>query len=161
MNPPARRLIDGWISLSLMAAAVGTGLLAAALHSLTAAALYGGVTAASVLVILAAFCAKCPCRLESCRHLVLGPLTRLLPQRRPGPCTLLDIGLTAAGFAAVVAFPHYWLVRRPPLLAVFWALVAAVLIEIGVFICRECANTSCPVRRPQPPPTTGATPLAP
>lgn len=141
------RLLHGWLSLLLMVMVCMVGAYAVLRYSAAAAGTYAFVVVAGMAGVLAAFCAKCPCRLTGCRHIVLGPLSTVFPKRREGAYSVLDILLTGIGFGAIVLFPQYWLVRHIPLLVLFWALVAVLLAEISLFICKRCENSYCPAKR--------------
>ncbi len=139
-----RRLFHGWMSLGFMAATCTVGAYGILLASNVAAGLYAIVCAAGMATVLCAFCTKCPCRKTGCRHIVLGLVSTIFPQRREGAYSPVEIMLTAIGFGVIVLFPQYWLVRRLPLFLLFWALAGVLLAEIGLFVCKGCGNVHCP-----------------
>jgi len=138
------RLFHGLFSLALVGAALATGF-AAGVDPLA----YGLVTAAGCVLIFGAYCAKCPCRLSACAHVLPGLVTRILPRRRAGTYRWYDFTGLVIGGLAVFAFPQPALVRQPELLALFWGLVALAVVEISLFLCRGCANGNCPLCRGQ------------
>ena len=140
------RLVHGWISLILMGLIVAVGSLAICRENPVMLFAYLLFCAAGMVGVLYSFCAKCSCR-DVCRHLFLGPLTRLLPRREVSPYTVRDTVMTVAGMAPVILFPQYWLFVRKPLLILFWQLSAALVAEILLFVCRGCTNRHCPVNR--------------
>ena len=143
-----RGTVHGVLSLAIVTTALATGVTAMALASVTAAALYLVAATVAVPVILYAYCAKCPVRLTGCRHGLPGPLTRWLPARQAGPYTAADfIGLVLP-LALLFAAPQPYLWHRPLLMACFWGLTAAGLVEIRRYVCTGCRNLFCPLRKP-------------
>jgi hypothetical protein len=141
------RLVHGWISIVLMGLIVATGSIAIFRENRLMPLAYLFFLSTGMVGVLYAFCTKCACK-DSCRHIFLGPLSRLLPCREVAPYTIGDILMTVAGFSPMVVFPQYWLLKQKPLLVLFWQLTAALVVEITVFICRGCGNTHCPAKRP-------------
>ncbi len=96
-------------------------------------------------VVLYAYCAKCECREIGCRHVIPGPLTRLLPDRAPGPYHLLDYAGVGVPLAILVLVPQPLLIRHPLWLVLFWLLLITGTIQILLFVCRGCGNRKCPM----------------
>lgn len=132
------RLFHGILSLSLLGAAIATGF-AAGVDPL----LYGAAGGGGLLLVFYAYCAKCPCRMTACAHVLPGLVTRLLPRRVAGAYRWPDYCGLAIGVLAVFAVPQAALSRQPELLALFWGLVAVALVEIVLFLCRGCPNKKC------------------
>jgi hypothetical protein len=92
------------------------------------------------------FCAKCPCRLD-CGHVILGAITRILPERKPAPYTWGEaIGMIIPALAAF-AFPQYWLWQNTAAFVFFWVLCAAGAVQARFGVCTGCGNTYCPLNK--------------
>jgi len=138
-----RNKFHGLFSLTLFATATVVALIALSIHSIQLTVLYLVVIGLSFTGVLYAYCSKCIVRSENCSHVLPGKLTRLLPDRKQGPYTFKDIGGTAAGLAAIVLFPQYWLIQNKPAFIIFWFLVVVAVAEILTRVCRQCQNTRC------------------
>jgi|WetSurMetagenome_2_1015567.scaffolds.fasta_scaffold869644_1 hypothetical protein len=144
-----KRILHGWISLLLMAIIVALGFKGILKYSCVFTGIYGCVVFAGMTAVLAAFCSKCPCRLTSCRHIILGPITRILPRRVEGKYSTVDLVFTAAGFLSIIIYPQFWLFRDVPIFIGYWATVILLVLEITLFICTGCENEFCPMRKYQ------------
>jgi hypothetical protein len=140
--------IHGVVSLGATAIAAGISALAMGRDSWALAALYGAIYVAGGVLIIGAFCAKCPCKAH-CGHVLPGKLAARFPRRQPGPYRPLDYTLLGIGLAAWVLVPQPWLVSRPGLLVAYWILMGAAGLQIQHFVCRACRNTHCPIRQMQ------------
>jgi hypothetical protein len=139
-----KRIFHGWLSLVLMGVvfAISVGTLISISYLLTI--FYVAITSIASLVIVYFFCAKCPIRLTSCRHIIVGPLTRFLPQRREGSYTRFEIAATSVAVLTILIFPQFYLINKIPLLISFWVIAVLLFAEITIFICRGCGNRYCP-----------------
>ena len=137
----------GVASVAVITGATLVAVSAAWNHSTLAGIGYGVLLAVSVPVVLYAYCSKCPLRYDGCRHVVFGPITRLLPRRETSHYEFLDyVGVTVPPAILVIAAqPFLW--QRPLMLVAYWVLLTAGLSEIRLFVCRGCNNTLCPLRR--------------
>ncbi len=153
-NAHHRRILHGLISLVMITALAAIGFVAIVRRTPVGAIGYLAATATGFVLILHFACSKCSCRFSGCGHLVPGPLTRLLPRRKDGNYTSLDMSLTAAGCAPLILFPQYWLSAFPSLFVAFWATALLLSAEIILFVCKDCGNRYCPVqeRRNKHPP---------
>jgi hypothetical protein len=97
------------------------------------------------VLIVYSYCSKCVCRDYQCGHVFPGKLTKLLPERRQGPYSFIDITSTAVSLAALIGYPQFWLWQNRPLFIVFWMLTIFGLTEIILFVCKGCKNENCPV----------------
>jgi hypothetical protein len=134
----------GMVSAVLFVLAVGVGLLAIYLVSPAIALVYMALCAVLFVVVLWGFCARCPHRGVSCAHLIPGVLASLLPERKCQPYSPGERAGAAVALLFMVLFPQPWLIAKPLLLVLFWALVAGAALEIRVAVCRGCANIYCP-----------------
>ena len=143
-HPMTRQIVfHGWLSLSMLASVVAIGFSAIVTHSPAFAAGYALVVVAGTVVVLVAFCAKCPCWDAACRHIIFGPLASLLTRRTEGKHSLSDILFTTVALVAIVVYPQMWLVRSTGLSIAFWLLSVILLIEIRRNVCRRCDNRHC------------------
>jgi hypothetical protein len=140
-------LLHGYASLGLMIALAGIGFFVIAERSRLWAAVDLAAVGVGLVVLLWAFCAKCACRYTGCRHIIFGPLTKLLPKRESVPYTKTDLLFTTIGAFPLFIVPQYWLFGKVPLLLLFWGVAAVLLAEITLFICKGCGNRHCPACR--------------
>lgn len=138
----------GVMSLGLIFAAMTIGIVAASRESWLFAGI--GVSILWTLPVAWFSCAKCCCRLD-CGHVALGLITRILPERRPGPYTKLEGLFSFLPILIAVAYPQYWLIQDLRLLIAFWVLVAIAGSGALLFVCRDCANTACPFHKKEEP----------
>ncbi len=132
----------GIFSLLCFAAAVGLGFEAIHQSSVQWSLLYLLITAASGIVVIGAFCAKCPVKTE-CAHVLPGLAARLL-NRPPGPYSKAEMLLTSLAIGIILIFPQPWLFRNMCLLVPFWTISLAGLLFIVRNICGTCQNKYCP-----------------
>jgi len=137
--------IHGLISLSLMYISLAIGLFYVISDSRPLGLFYLALILLAPLVVVYAFCAKCPCRLDNCGHYLPGQLTKLFPPRKQGPYTGWDISGVAVPLAALLIFPQFWLWQNKIMLVIFWSLFIIALTEVKLFVCRGCGNEKCPV----------------
>jgi hypothetical protein len=140
----------GVTSLGLIFAAMGIGVYAASRESWLFAGIGIALSILWMLPVAWFFCAKCCCRLD-CGHVLLGLITRILPERKPGPYTKPEGLFSFLPILIALAYPQAWLWRDPVLGIVFWALAAVAGLEAVLFVCRDCANTACPFHKKEEP----------
>ncbi|ODS42727.1 MAG: hypothetical protein MSIBF_05370 [Candidatus Altiarchaeales archaeon IMC4] len=139
------RRFHGVISLFLIFFSIIIGLLSILSDSLPTGLLYVAIILISPLIVIYSFCSKCICRLDSCAHIFPGNLSKLLPPRKQGNYTGLDILGAAIPLAVMLLFPQFWLWENKILLIIFWLLFLIALAEIKLFVCNGCKNKNCPV----------------
>ncbi len=115
-------------------------------NSILMGVLYIIVILLSLVVIAYSMCAKCPCRFHSCAHIVLGQLTRWLPDRKPGKYTFWDKVGTIVYLVGLHALPQYWLWQNKVLFILFWVLSITVFLVLHFAACPTCKNEYCPLR---------------
>ena len=133
----------GVLSLLIFVVAVAIALTTLWNQSIWLGLFYLAITGLSSCGILFAYCGKCSVRLDNCSHVFPGRLTRVLPQRKQGPYSFGDITATGLFFVVIVVFPQYWLLQNMTAMILFWLLVIFALVEILVFVCRQCENSGC------------------
>ncbi|MEW6516447.1 MAG: hypothetical protein AB1439_06045 [candidate division FCPU426 bacterium] len=136
----------GLLSLGLATAALAVGWGAMAKADPRMAWMYLGVMAVSAPLVIFSYCAKCSNR-GDCGHVIPGWLTRMLPERQPGPYRWLDYLGTVLPGLALVGLPQLWLWRQPGALALFWLLLLAATLDIRVKMCVACRNRNCLLAR--------------
>lgn len=142
------RYFHGVISLLLVIAALIIGAVGVFKGSLVAGIIYLLIVLLSFPAIIYSFCSKCPCRFDSCGHVIPGRLTRLFPSRDQGEYTKIDIMGTAIPFVLCVIIPQWWLITENlKLLAAFWILFIIGIIQIISCVCPECENRNCPMNQ--------------
>jgi hypothetical protein len=137
----------GVFSLLLISGAVSIGLVSILINSVAFGIVYMALILVCNLIVLYAYCAKCECREDDCRHIFPGKIASLLPSREPGAYTFFDYAGVAVPMAVLLGFPQYWLLGKKSLFVLFWVLVAFGLIEILLYVCRGCGNKACPMCR--------------
>lgn len=141
-----KRHVHGVISLLFVAGAMATALVNVWRASIFLGLAYLLLLAGSVGIILFSYCAKCPCRLQGCGHMIPGWLTRFLPARVQGPYGVIDYLGVIIPLVFLVALPQPWLRPNLPAMILFWALMAAGIIEILLYVCKGCSNDCCPMQ---------------
>jgi hypothetical protein len=99
-------------------------------------------------VILPGLCAHCPYPSMHATCLFLPPslLSRFYPYKGPRMRTMEKISVGTA-MAGLVLMPNIWLVRDPPLLALFWLFGLPILAVFPVHYCRRCRHSGCPMNK--------------
>ena len=138
------RTFHGILSLLILAAAAAVATLAILQTSVIWAVLYLVGLFLSALVMIYSFCTKCPCRKNSCRHVIPGMLTRFFPARPEEPYTFWDKTGVVVPIVFFIVFPQYWLLQHPVYLSTFVALCLVAAADIQFFVCRGCGNRFCP-----------------
>ena len=136
-----------YVGNALMLLWLALGVSVVLYHNVGAAVIYILVIAASLTTIAYSMCAKCPCRFESCAHIWLGRLTKLLPRREPGPYTSWDGVGSVIYFVGLHAPPQYWLWQHKTLFALFWILSLSVFFILHFSVCPTCENQYCPLNQ--------------
>ncbi len=139
-----RNTFHGVVSLSLMFISIMIGLLYIISDSIAMGLLYFLIIIVSLLIITYSFCAKCPCRFDSCGHILPGKLSQLLPIRKNDDYTAWDFTGVVMPVAALLIFPQFWIWEDKIALIVFWLLFFISLIEIRLYVCKVCKNEKCP-----------------
>lgn len=137
----------GVMSLGLIVVSLAVGFFVVASSSPSVALIYLVLSLSGGVAIVYAYCAKCPCRNDSCGHVLPGLLTRMLPRRDAGPYQWGDYLATTVALLVLFGFPQPWLLANPVAFWIFWGIGAAGLVEILLFVCRRCQNRECPVCR--------------
>ena len=140
-----RGKFHGVFSLTLLVVAFIIAFIAIFMQSATTAVIYLLFLVSSALIITYLFCAKCPCRLNSCGHILPGLLTRVLPKREEGKYTLPELAAVAIAMGTPVLIAQRWLWEERNLFIAFWALVIVGGLEAILFVCKACDNKYCPV----------------
>jgi hypothetical protein len=133
----------GVFSLLLFILAVAGALITLWRQSPWLGLLYLAITGLSAYGILFAYCCKCGVRFDNCSHVFPGRLTLLLPQRKQGPYTFGDIIATGLFLVVILVFPQYWLLQNMTAMILFWLLAIIALVDILLFVCRQCENRGC------------------
>ncbi len=138
-------LFHGVFSLVLIVISIVIGIVAISFTSVVQALIYIAITIFAFGCVVYFYCLKCPCRLDSCGHVLPGKLTSLFPKRPSDTYLALDILATVIALAIIIFFPQYWLWKYKILFLVFWLLLLIGTAEILLFVCKECKNAKCPV----------------
>ena len=142
-----RRQLHGIISLGLIFAAVVVAAVVLIRISVTLGALYLGGCAAASIVILYAYCAKCPGRTH-CGHVLPGKAAKIFSDRPSGPYTTVELAATGLSLLVLMGLPQVWLWRSMRPLIAFWAMTIIAVIQIRSVVCRNCNNAFCPAKKP-------------
>jgi hypothetical protein len=137
----------GWFSLILMATLFSIAIVSLLTNPTIVILSYLLITLLGGIIVVYSFCAKCPIRTTSCRHIIVGPLTRILPERKQGSYSAVEIFFTALAILAITGFPQFALLSKIPLFIIYWVTAVVLVLEITLFICRGCGNVYCPVRQ--------------
>ncbi len=133
----------GLISILLFTTSLLLGLTALIIESPYLGLGYGFLIIAGTLGISFFYCAKCPVRLTRCSHIIVGPLTRLFPERQSDQYGKLDYTVVIVILLFLIISPQYWLWNNITLLIGFWTTLLLAGLEINRFVCTRCDNTRC------------------
>lgn len=134
----------GIMSLVLFFAAIVIGLYVMARAQTTMAIVYFGIIVVGMLAILYFFCGKCPCRDESCAHVLPGYLSNIYPKRKQEPYTKTDLAITVIFLLLLIAVPQKWLFTNMRMFLMFWIFILGALVQIRLRVCVACSNKNCP-----------------
>ncbi len=137
----------GIASMLFLLAAVTMAAIIILLQSWLFALVYLAIILFSFLTVSFLYCAKCRCRFSGCTHIIVGKLTLLVPKRKPGNYTSIDILGTFMAMGLILFFPQYWLVRYPPLCIIFCGLAGIAFLQIFPGVCTVCENRACAFNR--------------
>ena len=133
----------GLTSIGLILLAVAIALALAFQTSWLLGAGYLAAGLLSLVAIVYAFCAKCPCQAH-CGHVLPGKLAARFTSRRPGPYTRVELAAVVVAGILLLGLPQLWLWPHTWLFVAFWLLIALALIQIRAYVCRACDNRYCP-----------------
>jgi len=150
-----RPWVDGFTLVEKISMRIGfylslvIGLIAVFLESLSWGILYAVYTSIATLSILFFFlCAHCPYprHFNDCLFMPAKILKKVFTFRS-GRLGIGDKIAAVIGFSGIILIPQYWLIKRPVLLIIFWALTLPTLLRIYLFICPACRHIHCPFNR--------------
>jgi hypothetical protein len=134
----------GITSIVLTAIAILIAAVAAFRASWVLGVVYLAICVAALLIIIYAYCAKCPCK-EHCAHVFLGKAA-LAFERQPGPYAATELVALVLALALLLGLPQFWLWRYTGWFVAFWVLNAIAVIQIRAVVCPACDNTHCPLK---------------
>jgi hypothetical protein len=93
-------------------------------------------------------CVRCPYYGQNCST-IMGRLVPLMFKQRPGKPLAIGLWLDIVFFAvlSIIPLPYAWQLGGLALTALWLAVFAAFLVSLGVFGCRYCPFTYCPIGR--------------
>lgn len=139
--------LHGFVSVIFVIAAMTIGFVAIFRDSAVLATFFAMIVAFVYCVIAVVFCSKCCCR-DTCNHLFVGILSKVLSKSKTTPYTNWDMlfgAILPIGIAIIL--PQFWLIKFPTLLLSFWILLLIGATEIILFVCKGCRNTKCSMCR--------------
>lgn len=139
------RRFFGVLSLLLIFIALGLAIYRLLSVSPVLGACYMVIVPIAFLLVLYAYCRKCPHAKEgTCRHVLFGWLvTCLFKTHEPSSYTLRELLLTLFSLIILILLPQYWLFGTLELFIAFWALMAAAIVMVLASVCRGCFNRNC------------------
>lgn len=102
------------------------------------------VCASASVIVIYAFCAKCPCKAH-CGHVFPGKAAMLF-KRQPGPYLAAELIALSVSLLLLVGLPQPALWGKPGLLIAFWVLLGVAVAQARGVVCRACNNIFCPLR---------------
>jgi hypothetical protein len=141
--------VHGVISISLVFVAQVIAMAVMFLESLILGIGYSVLLIVASMSVVYFYCTKCPIRLSGCRHVIVGPVTQVFPERQQGPYSKLDYLMVIISLGTIILLPQVWLWNHPKLMMGFWVILAVAGIEINRFVCRDCENVNCIACRKQ------------
>ncbi len=83
-------------------------------------------------------------KLDSCSHVLPGKITKFIPARKPDNYSYKDISALIISLTVLLVFPQFWLWKNKFFLIVFWSLFIMAVVEVRLFVCKNCKNAKCP-----------------
>jgi len=143
MNPYNQH---GIISLILVVIAFILGIIFTTIHNL-----WLGLTLIAILIFFFLLvpkyvCSKCPMR-GQCGHVVMGKISILLSSYCPDKFSLKDLLILLATAIPLVVVPQFFLISKPVFIIIFWMLLIISIVDILLFVCPNCSNIKCPLKK--------------
>jgi hypothetical protein len=139
--------VYGFITILMHFAGLAIGFVAILPFSTLHAIIYSIQVVVTTLIIVYSFCSKCPCHEKQCSHVILGPITRILPRRKIGKYKAADYWGLGISFFTPAVYQSYWLWKHAVLPYVFYILFVATIALILLNVCPQCKNVNCPFNR--------------
>jgi len=137
--------LHGISSLGLMLAAIVLAAVVMFQISCSLGTVYCLVSAAALLAILYAYCAKCPSGMD-CGHFFPGRVAKVFKRQASGPYTAVELAVTGFSLLLLIGLPQVWLWRHTGPFVAFWVMIGTALIQIRTTVCRRCNNIHCPAK---------------
>jgi len=134
----------GITSLGLVAVATVVAAVVAFRTSWMLGVVYAVICIAAPLVVLYAYCARCPCKAH-CGHVFPGKAAQVF-DREPGPYTPAELAAMVLALSLLIGLPQFWLWRYTGLFIAYWVLNSIALVQIRLVVCRTCENVYCPMK---------------
>lgn len=137
--------IHGILSLFIFGIAIIIGIIPAFRINLFLGLGYIFLLTVSSIVMIFAFCSKCPCN-KNCMHVLPGLIIKRTKTRTPGQYNWLEIGIVVTSILLIIGIPQLWLWNKWNYFFLFWILTFITFLEIRFFVCKKCSNNFCPVK---------------
>ena len=141
-----KQKLHGYISISLILIALFIGGYAISLAKINLAFAYVLYVPVAFVIIAYFYCRKC-CIKANCNHHFIGKIALLFKDKEKSKYTMSEILITALVLLLLVLAPQYWLFKSIPLFISFWILFAIAGIQVNRFVCVNCGNTLCAIRK--------------
>ncbi|MCG6895293.1 MAG: hypothetical protein LJE65_16955 [Desulfobacteraceae bacterium] len=108
---------------------------------------YLAILVAMSVALIRFFCIRCPHYGNGKRNRTQCIFQWGIPalfEKRQGPYTKVELGLTIAAGAVIVLLPLTWLRAHLPLLLVYCLSVAVIAATLRRFECTRCIHGHCP-----------------
>ena len=133
----------GVTSLMWVAIAIGIAVWTLAQTALVWAGGYVLLCVAGAVVIIYAYCAKCPCK-ACCAHVLPGKVAARV-SRVPAPYSDAEQAVVVVALLLILGLPQLWIWQRLAAGVGFWGLNGVAILQILGVICTTCPNTYCPI----------------
>ena len=100
--------LHGLSSIVLFYAAMILALVEVSRQTMPAGVIFLALILAATFGIVYSYCAKCCCK-HRCSHVVLGKLTRFVPDRKIERYTWQDYTALILSFLVVLVYPQFWI----------------------------------------------------
>jgi hypothetical protein len=145
------RLFPAWEVMLMRACIYGfvtVGLVGIFLESVAYGAAYAAFLAVAAVVHLKWFCCHCPNPWMHDVCISAPPrLMRSLMKHRPGPLSMAEKLVVFSTMAGAMLIPQFWLVRRPMLMALYWAFCLPTFFVFPLHLCKRCQSEHCPFNK--------------
>jgi hypothetical protein len=97
-------------------------------------------------------CSHCPYIFEEYKDCLFPPwgrIYRMMFKYRPGKFSALDKFCFFITLIGILVIPIYWLLKNPPILALFLGFYGATVAGFVLYECRRCQHIYCPFNASQ------------
>ncbi len=134
----------GIVSIIVIGSAIVLAMIVGWVVSTIQGIIYTALVLVGLTIIVTQFCVKCSIK-ENCMHGIIGPLTKVFPDKREEPYSKWNQILTFLSIIIILFYPIIFLINYQLILVLFWILIITGIIMIVTKVCKSCGNKKCPM----------------